>query len=182
MQNQGTQSQGMQNQSIEFYCEGFAPLIAPNPKALILGTMPSVKSLENAFYYAHPRNQFWPIMHAITGLPIENNQQKSQLIQTSELALWDVLQTCERKGSLDSAIKKPKANDFASFLKQYPTIQHIVFNGKKSEQLFKQQVLKQQTLPEHIQYICMPSTSPANAALKKQDKQLFWQENLCKLL
>lgn len=164
------------------YCESFAPILSEHPRVLILGTMPSVKSLENAFYYAHPQNQFWPIMHAITGADISTIAAKTALIKNNALALWDVLQACERKGSLDSAIQNPVANDFSSLLNQYPSIKTIVFNGKKAEQLFKQHVIKKQSLPSDLNYVVMPSTSPANAALKKADKQLFWQEKLTHLM
>jgi TDG/mug DNA glycosylase family protein len=166
----------------EHYCESFAPILSEHPRVLILGTMPSVKSLEDAFYYAHPQNQFWPIMHSITGADISSITAKTALIKNNALALWDVLQACERKGSLDSAIQNPVANDFASLLDQYKSIKTIVFNGKKAEQLFKQHVIKKQTLPSYLDYVVMPSTSPANAALKKADKQLFWQENISHLL
>ena len=167
---------------LQHYCESFAPILAEHPKILILGTMPSVKSLQDAFYYAHPQNQFWPIMSAITGFPIDNKQQKTALIKNNQMALWDVLQACERKGSLDSAIQKPVANNFAALLQLYPSIKAIVFNGKKAEQLFKQYVIKQQLLPHDLEYVVMPSTSPANATMKKADKQLFWQEKLTDLL
>lgn len=166
----------------EYYCESFAPILSETPKVLILGTMPSVKSLQDAFYYAHSQNQFWPIMHAITGFSIASTEDKTALIKNNDLALWDVLQACERKGSLDSAIQKPVANNFAALLQLYPSIKAIVFNGKKAEQLFKQHVIKQQLLPHDLEYVVMPSTSSANAALKKADKQLFWQEKLTDLL
>ncbi len=172
----------MDNQKVDNQCLGFAPIVSPNPNMVILGTMPSVKSLEHAFYYAHPQNQFWPIMSSITGHAIETVEHKRQLIELSGIILWDVLQACERKGSLDSAIQKPIANDFSSLFNQFDSIQYVVFNGKKAEQLFKQHVIKKQSIPTNLIFVSLPSTSPANATMKKQDKQLFWQEKLSDLL
>lgn len=163
-------------------CNGFKPIIAKSAHSLVLGTMPSVKSLENAFYYAHPRNAFWPIMHKLTGLPIDNEQAKVALIESSGFILWDVLQACERKGSLDSAIQNPVANDFEWLFDNHPELKTVIFNGRKAEQLFNKYVKKQQKIPSDLNLITLPSTSPANASMKLEDKQLFWQENLSHLL
>lgn len=171
----------MQKDSAD-YCEGFSPIIAPKAHWMVLGTMPSVKSLEDAFYYAHPRNAFWPIMHALTGLPVNSEQEKTDLVKQTGLVLWDVLQTCERKGSLDSAIQEPVANDFESMFANQPELEVIVFNGKKAQQLFEKYVAKSQTLPVGLQYIVLPSTSPANAMMTLEDKSLFWQEKISHLV
>ena len=144
--------------------------------------MPSVESLNQQFYYAHPRNAFWPIMQQLIGCSAETKQDKVALVHKAGLVLWDVLASCERPGSLDSNIKKPVANDFVTLFKRYPTIKTVVFNGKKAQQLFNKNVLKQQSIPDDIEYIVLPSTSPANAAISAQYKQLFWQEKLCHLV
>jgi len=164
------------------HCLGFKPIVSANPKLLVLGTMPSVESLNQAFYYAHPRNAFWPIMQSLVNMPINTIEDKIALVEKSGLAVWDVLESCDRPGSLDSAIKSPQANDFESFLERYEKINTICFNGKKAEQLFKRYVLKQQMIPNHIQYIVLPSTSPANASITVEDKRLFWQEKLSLLV
>lgn len=164
------------------YCQGFSPIVATKPHWMVLGTMPSVKSLEQAFYYAHPRNAFWPIMHALTGLPVDSQQEKTHLVKQAGLVLWDVLQTCERKGSLDSAIQEPVANDFESLFARFPDLQVVVFNGKKAQKLFEKYVAKSQTLPADLQFIVLPSTSPANAMMSLEDKSLFWQEKLSHLV
>ncbi|HHT00272.1 MAG TPA: DNA-deoxyinosine glycosylase [Thiomicrospira sp.] len=163
-------------------CLGFDPIISAKPKVLILGTMPSVESLNQAFYYAHPRNAFWPIMSSIFDLPIDSDEDKTALIRQAGLVLWDVLAACERQGSLDSAIKNPQANDFEMLLEKYPSIKTICFNGKKAEQLFKRYVIKQQSIPDDIEYIVLSSTSPANAAITAEDKRLFWQEKISHLV
>ena len=93
-----------------------------------------------------------------------------------------MLSECERKGSLDSNIKSPEVNDFAQLFKEYPNLKTVAFNGQKAFQLFQKQVLPNQKIPVEIDYIVLPSTSPANAALKLEDKRLFWQEKLCHLL
>jgi len=164
------------------YCEGFAPIVSDNPTWMILGTMPSKQSLQSQFYYAHPRNAFWRIMQAITDYQVNTEADKKALVKHSKLLLWDVLQSCDRPGSLDSAIKEPVANDFESLLLEYPAIKTIVFNGKKAQQLFVRYVEKKQKLPVGIHYMALPSTSPANATMKVKDKQLFWQEKLSHLV
>jgi len=159
-------------------CEGFNPIVPINPSIMILGTMPSVASLEHAFYYAHPRNAFWPIMQRLLGERFATNEEKALALKAHGIFLWDVLQGCERKGSLDSAIKQPQANDFEMVFKQHPHLTVVAFNGQVAEKLFKQQVLKKQVLPEDLIYVSLPSTSPANARLSLEDKVLLWQEKL----
>lgn len=149
---------------------------------MILGSMPSVKSIEEAFYYAHPRNAFWPIMSQVTGHSIETVEDKTALIENNQILLWDVLSECYRAGSLDAAIKTPQANDFELLFNKFSSIKTVIFNGQKSAQLFQRLVIKKQAIPQNIMLITLPSTSPANAAMSKEDKQLFWQENLSKLL
>lgn len=163
-------------------CHGFSFISAENPKIMVLGTMPSVKSIKNAFYYAHPRNAFWPIMSFITGAPVETRAQKIALIEDNQLLLWDVLSECSREGSLDSAIKHPQANDFAALFEHYKSLEVIVFNGQKAAQLFQRLVIKKQSIPSTISFITLPSSSPANARLTFADKQLFWQEKFSNLL
>ena len=145
---------------------------------MILGTMPSVASLEEAFYYAHPRNAFWPIMQRLLGEQLVTNKEKAQALKVHGIFLWDVLQGCERKGSLDSAIKNPQANHFEAVFKQFPSLNAVAFNGQAAEKLFKQHVLKKQVLPDNLTFVSLPSTSPANARLSLEDKVLLWQEKL----
>ena len=163
-------------------CYGFEPIINKECKVLILGTMPSVQSLKDSFYYAHPRNAFWPIMQRFTQQPITDEQAKRALLLQAGIALWDVLKACQRQGSLDSAIQNPVANDFESLFNQYPHLSAILFNGKKAQQLFQRHVVGHQAIPETVKTVCMPSTSPANAMMNFEDKYLFWQEKLSELL
>ena len=140
--------------------QSFLPYIDHNTRILILGTMPGVQSLEKQEYYAHPRNHFWKIMYTLfNSLPIDDAfSKKINLLQEHAIGLWDVLENCERKGSLDVHIKNQKENDFISLFEQYPQINTIIFNGKESHKYF----FKKFGQIKGITYYVMPSTSPAN--------------------
>lgn len=163
-------------------CTGFAPIEPESAHLLILGTMPSVESLNQSFYYAHPRNAFWPIMAGLLNRPLQTVEQKTHALQHAGILLWDVLAACRREGSLDSAIQTPQANDFTWIFQKHPHLKTVVFNGKAAESLFKRHVRRQQTLPDDLTYFCLPSTSPANARLSFEDKYLLWQEKLATLV
>ena len=138
----------------------FPAFIDSNTKILILGTMPGIASLTKQEYYANPRNHFWRIMYTLFDtLPVSDSfEEKIQLLQKNKIGLWDVLENCERKGSLDIHIKNHKENDFEMLFKQYPTIHTFVFNRKESHKYF----IKKFGQIEGITYYVMPSTSPAN--------------------
>lgn len=146
--------------------QSFDPIIAKNPKVLVLGSMPSVKSLEAHQYYGHPRNHFWPMMYRLLGvseddIPSDNEYAfRIELAEKSGIAIWDVIQACERKGSLDSDIKAETPNDLESFLSDHESIQVIVFNGGKAESSFKK-FFKHIYSSGSYEFIKMPSTSPA---------------------
>lgn len=163
-------------------CNSFQPIAGTSPKAMILGTMPSVKSLENQFYYSHSRNAFWPILSQCLHRPAQSEADKRRLIAQSPFILWDVLQSCEREGSLDSAIKNPVANDFSRIFKEYPDVSTLLFNGQPAYQLFKRWVIPHQTLPDNLVLEVMPSTSPANARMPFEEKLARWQAKLSKFL
>lgn len=138
----------------------FPAFIDSNTKILILGTMPGIASLTKQEYYGNPRNHFWRIRYTLFDtLPVSDSfEEKIQLLQKNKIGLWDVLENCERKGSLDIHIKNHKENDFEMLFKQYPEIHTIVFNGKESHKYF----IKKFGQIEGITYYVMPSTSPAN--------------------
>ncbi|NRT10615.1 DNA-deoxyinosine glycosylase [Flavobacterium sp. 14A] len=140
--------------------QSFLPYIDHNTRILILGTMPGVQSLARQEYYAHPRNHFWKIMYTLfNSLPMDDAfSKKINLLQEHAIGLWDVLENCERKGSLDVHIKNQKENDFISLFEQYPQINTIIFNGKESHKYF----FKKFGQIKGITYYVMPSTSPAN--------------------
>jgi TDG/mug DNA glycosylase family protein len=162
--------------------ESFPPIVADNPRILILGSMPGIKSLQAKKYYAHPRNLFWPFMSELLKFDLLLAYEKRIIkLQENNIALWDVLQHCHREGSLDSNIRPETMvpNDFPDFLKKHRSISRIFFNGKKSEQVFRRYVLKtiQADFPD-ICYTGLPSTSPANASTKRDEKFRQWQQVL----
>ncbi len=149
----------------------FPAFIDSNTKILILGTMLGIASLTKQEYYGNPRNHFWRIMYTLFDtLPVSDSfEEKIQLLQKNKIGLWDVLENCERKGSLDIHIKNHKENDFEMLFKQYPTIHTIVFNGKESHKYF----IKKFGQIEGITYYVMPSTSPANT-ISFENKLKIW--------
>ncbi len=164
---------------------GFQPIANKSAEILILGSMPSETSLLTQQYYAHPRNAFWLIMFNLFNKPtaIDNPsyQQKKKLLLQNNIAIWDVLQSCERKGSLDSAIKMDsiKANDFYTFLTLHGNIKRVCFNGAKAETVYNKHVLPDIKISfEYLQYLKLPSTSPAYAAMSIQQKMILWAQGL----
>lgn len=157
-------------------CKSFKPSINNNSKILVLGSMPGVKSLEEQQYYAHPQNRFWKLMGKFcntNNLPELSYKDKLQVLLHNQIALWDVIQSCKRNGSLDSNIKNETPNDIPKLLNQFPNIKIICLNGNKSYSAFKKY------FPELLkQYKCyhLPSTSPANAKYKLENLINEWQQ------
>ena len=142
----------------------FAPIANPNATILILGSIPGIASIKANQYYAYPRNVFWPIMGSLFNFNAKLPYLlRIQALKEANVAVWDVLQACERSGSLDSAIKIGSRipNDFSAFLNDHPHLSLIAFNGEEAETSFKRYVLNQKNLPE-LTYIKLPSTSPAH--------------------
>jgi hypoxanthine-DNA glycosylase len=159
--------------------KGFPPIGSTSARVLILGSMPGVKSLDAEQYYAHPRNAFWFIMEGLFGFNAEGPyEERLESLIENRIALWDVLQTCHRPGSLDTSIDEESivVNDFASFLQRHPGIHAIFFNGGKAEQLYRKYIAPE--LPEDMRDLFMqrlPSTSPANARLTLEEKTEQWR-------
>jgi hypoxanthine-DNA glycosylase len=150
----------------------FPPVVSGTPRKLILGSSPGVKSLQEKQYYAHPQNSFWKIVSKLYQTPVDTYSRRLDLIKKNRLALWDVLESCQRKGSSDAKIdiKTAKVNDFAAFLKKYRQIRHIFFNGTTAKREFERRVLPQ--LPSNIagrlSLNLLPSTSPLHTISLKQ--------------
>ena len=161
----------------EHLLTGLAPLSQPGARVLLLGSMPGAASLTQQQYYAHPRNLFWPVMAELAGfsaaLPYG---AKVQALTNAGVALWDVIGSCRRAGSLDSAIRDEQVNDFAGFFASQPNLAAIGFNGGKAWQSFKRHVLPLQIVPAGIKLITLPSTSPAHAVLDFNAKLQQWQQ------
>jgi hypoxanthine-DNA glycosylase len=158
----------------------FEPIVDENCKVLILGTMPSVESLRKQEYYANKRNQFWKIVFSLIGRTIINNyEDKKNFLLMNHIAIWDVLYSCEREGSLDSNIKNTEPNDFNWLFMKYPSIKSIYFNGKTAEKLYRRLVDK--NINNGVMFLtALPSTSPANA-MKFEEKVREWQVILLSL-
>jgi len=157
---------------------GFPAIAKTDSVILILGSMPGQKSLEQQQYYAHPRNSFWPIMFQLFNIDKElGYSQRKQLLNSNKIALWDVLESCYRGGSLDSDIDQTtiEVNDFNLFFKNHIEIKNIFFNGAKAEQLFKKDVLKNLVGHQDLKFHKLPSTSPAHAAMSFEQKLQKWK-------
>jgi len=150
----------------------FSPIVKSDAKILILGTMPGKTSLEINEYYGYKYNVFWKIMFELFKEDYSNNYEiKKNLIKDNNIALWDSLKYCNREGSLDSNIKDEEINNFNTFFIENPKIKHILFNGKASYKFFKKYV----GFNNNFTYYTMPSTSPANAMKKYENKLAEWQ-------
>ena len=158
---------------------GFPPIVAEHAKVLILGTMPGVASLTKQEYYGHPRNAFWPIMAALFAVNATGDYQcRVQSLIAHGIAVWDVIQCCQRAGSLDANINigSMQVNDFNDFFGRYPSIGQVFFNGGAAEKLYCRYV--RPNLDESLQglhYHRLPSTSPAYATLSLAEKITAWQ-------
>ena len=158
--------------------EAFPPVAASHAHTLILGSMPGAASLTAGRYYAHPRNQFWPLMQDVLGIDADlPYEQRLAQLQAQGFALWDVLGACEREGSLDTRIdpKSIQVNDFADFLAEHPCINRIFFNGAYAEKAFRTHALRTLPWPDSLQLRRLPSTSPANASLSLAQKRAAWR-------
>lgn len=149
---------------------GLPPVVRADARVLVLGSFPGVASLAAAQYYAHPRNQFWPIMGSLTGRPLVDLPYSERLtgLVEARVAVWDVVESCVRPGSLDSAIREALGNAFEPLLASAPGIGAVAFNGGTAARAagwFESQGLVVYRLP---------STSPAHAALDFEAKRQRW--------
>ncbi len=150
---------------------GLGPVLARNTRLVVLGSFPGVASLAAQQYYAHPRNQFWPLLSALWGLDmlaLPYAQRLAQLRQRG-LGLWDVYATCSRVGSLDSAIQAPELNDLASLRRGAPAWSGVAHNGAESARACKL------TMSLGVSVHRLPSTSPANASWSFERKLAAWR-------
>ncbi|MBI5257598.1 MAG: DNA-deoxyinosine glycosylase [Burkholderiales bacterium] len=151
--------------------EGLPPVLAPDSRLIVLGSFPGAASLAARQYYAHPRNQFWPLLGALWGLDLVAMPyaQRLEAVRAHGLALWDVYAACRREGSLDSAIEDAQLNDLASLAQRAPGLLAVLHNGGESARCMR--ITRTLGLPVHR----LPSTSPANASWCFERKLAAWQ-------
>ena len=136
------------------------PVYNSESRILILGSFPSVRSRETGFFYGHPQNRFWKVISALFDLPEPQSiEEKKTLLLSKKIALWDVIASCDIVGSMDNAIKNAVPNDISLILNT-SGIEKIILNGKTAEKYFKKYIGSSLD----IDAVCLPSTSPANAA------------------
>lgn len=159
--------------------KAFPPIIDFESEILILGTMPGEKSLELQEYYGNRGNQFWRLLFSLMGRELSHDYKvKINFLKEKHIALWDVLEYCEREGSLDSKIKNEIANDFKSFYNSYPNIKHVFFSSKNAAVYYDKYVGKS----VGITYEILPSPSGANATKSFVEKLQIWKEKILPLI
>lgn len=166
---------------------GFPPVLPAVARVLILGSMPGAASLQEAQYYAHPRNSFWRLMGDLVDVgPALPYDQRLQRLRDRGIALWDVLHQCQRAGSLDADIEAGSrvSNDFTPLLASQPTLRRVLCNGGTAAQLFRRQVMPglPADLRDHLQVLQLPSTSPAHAGMTYADKLARWRAALAPVI
>jgi hypoxanthine-DNA glycosylase len=151
--------------------EGLPPVISARTRLIVLGSFPSVASLDAQQYYAHPRNHFWPILSAIWGLDLRALPYAERIAEVRErgLGIWDVYASCRREGSLDSAIEAAEPNDLASLCRRAPQLQAVAHNGGESARAMRV------TRGLGVAVLRLPSTSPANASWSFERKLAAWR-------
>lgn len=160
---------------------GFAPVWRSDARVLVLGSMPGVASLTAAQYYAHPRNAFWTIMGALFGAgPALPYAERLQRLLDAGVALWDVIASCRRPGSLDSAIAPDSVtpNDLPGLITACPALDHLFFNGTAAETAFRRHFARGdrlRVLRPTLKLQRLPSTSPAHAARPLTEKLSAWE-------
>lgn len=155
---------------------GYPPVADEKSRVLILGSMPSVRSLETGFYYGHRQNAFWKILSDVFSRPLPATiEEKKRLLLENRVALWDVIASCERDGSLDSAIRGAAVNNFEPFFKAHPLIRAVLINGGTAYSLFPAYLAGEREI------LRLPSTSPAYTA--PYDRKLAaWRDALERFL
>jgi hypoxanthine-DNA glycosylase len=150
---------------------GLAPVIARDTRILVLGSFPGAASLAAQQYYAHPRNQLWPLLSALVDEDLAALAYAERLprLLAHGIGLWDVLGACQRSGSLDSAIRAPAANDFARLRAACPGLATVGFNGQTSGRFAPQ------FAAAGYRTLVLPSSSPAHASMTFEQKLSAWR-------
>lgn len=177
MRVSGQRSEKIKKRDSVEIIRSFPPIATPAARILILGSMPGEASLQAKQYYAHPMNAFWRIMGDLFGVgPGVPYEERTSVLQSKGVAIWDVLEACTRPGSLDHNIRDEAPNDFAAFFAEHPHLTCIGLNGGKAAASFKKHAAR--FCPAHVHVTQLPSTSPAHAARGYAEKLALWREGL----
>ena len=157
--------------------KSYEPIVNEKSNCMILGTMPSVISLQKNEYYGNPQNAFWKIIFNLFDKPLSNDYEiKKAILLQNNIALWDVIYSCSREGSSDEKIINSIPNDFIRLFNQYKGIQKVYFNGKNAEKYYRK-LVDVKKIRNDIQYIVLPSTSPANV-VTFNEKLKIWKNQI----
>ena len=152
----------------------FPPTWDENSEVLILGSFPSVKSREKAYFYGHPQNRFWKVMAALFSEPVPQTvDERRSFLLRNHVTAWDVIASCTIVGSSDSSIREVCGNDIRPILNGAP-IRKVFCNGRKAGELYRRHIQP----VTGIEAVCLPSTSPASAAWSLERLTAAWQEIL----
>jgi hypoxanthine-DNA glycosylase len=156
--------------------QGLPPVIGRETRLVVLGSFPSVASLQAGEYYAHPRNHFWPLLSALWGLDLRALPYRQRIAEVRRrgLGIWDVYAACRREGSLDSAIEDAQLNDLAGLRRRAPGLVAVAHNGGESARAMRH------TRALGVPVWRLPSTSPANASWSFERKLAAWREAFAK--
>jgi hypoxanthine-DNA glycosylase len=149
----------------------FPPVVTPDTRVLVLGSLPGERSLEAQRYYAHPRNRFWHLIGKVIGVALEplDYEQRLAALLEAKVGLWDTVASAHRVGSLDAAIRAAEHNPLADLATSLPELRAVGFNGKTSARSGLAQLAD-----TNLALIALPSSSPANASIPLADKEKLW--------
>ena len=149
----------------------FPPVIAPDTRVLVLGSLPGERSLAAGRYYAHPQNRFWHLIGKVIDVALEplDYEQRLAALLAANVGLWDTVASAHRAGSLDAAIREAEANPLADLVASLPELRAVGFNGKASARIGMPQLAA-----SGLALIALPSSSPANASIALADKEKLW--------
>ena len=149
----------------------FPPVVAPDTRVLVLGSLPGERSLAAGHYYANPRNRFWHLIGGVLGVELEplDHERRLAALLAARVGLWDTVASARRAGSLDAAIREAEHNPLADLAASLPALRAVAFNGKTSARIGMPQLAG-----SGLALIALPSSSPANASIPLADKEKVW--------
>ena len=180
-ESQGSTDPHMPNACPAPLLKGLPPILGDDARVLVLGSMPGAESLRRREYYGHPRNHFWRLMQDLYLIPRDMPYGvRVEALRGAGVAVWDVLASCHREGSLDAAIDRAsmRVNPIDSLLRNQPRIERIVFNGAFAEQMYRACIRTQVEAVRPVATVRLPSTSPANASFSYERKLAAWRAGL----